>query len=102
MSKTNAPTTIVKTFTDPDFWIDAAIVIGGYKACDVVNTFLASRMGFLPGVVQPFVGPVVVVGVAVLLRKTMGGRIARNLVVGASVHAVDSLLGFTPIPGLKE
>lgn len=87
----------LKSFADANLWLDALYITGGVIGSDMLNGVLGRYVGFLPGVLQPFIGPAAVIAISLMV----GDRIGRGLKLGAFVHAASTVLGMVGLPGVK-
>jgi hypothetical protein len=86
----------VKSFAEPALWLDALYITAGVIGSGVLNGLVASKLP-IPGVLQAFVGPVLIVFAGSLI----GDRIGRGLKLGAFVHAASTVLSMVGLPGVK-
>lgn len=86
----------LKSFAEPALWLDALYITAGVLGSGLLNGIVGSRLP-VPGVLQAFVGPVLVVFAGSLI----GDRIGRGLKLGAFVHAANTVLGMVGLPGVK-
>lgn len=85
----------LKTFVEPSFWIDALVIIGGYKGSQILGNLVGSKLP-LPAQLAPFLGPALVI----VAGSFVGDKMGRNLKLGAFIAAAETVLGMVGVNAL--